>query len=100
MPDEKVAVTEEDKTQEDVKVECSTCLGWIRARPPEEKRHLWGMDWFNFGECHGGTPSALAGDRRMVAQNDPSGENYVVVKQTRFPHTDHDDWCLCWKARG
>ncbi len=101
MPEENVVkvkdVINEDQVQE--LKECSNCRWWSRARPLPATIELWGMEMFAFGECRGSPPSALAGDRKLVAQNDPNGETFVLVKQARFPHTYHDDWCRVWEVR-
>ena len=73
MPNETMtdeAVAQEDGKMEEVKRDCSTCRWWIRARPTPDKVEVWGMEMFPFGECRAQPPTALAGDRRMQAQND------------------------------
>lgn len=101
MPNEmmsnSVDIPEEDNRKE--RKDCSTCRWWVRARPLPEAVEAWGMEMFPFGECRGMPPSALAGEKIMQAQNDPTGNIKAIVKQARFPHTVPDDWCGMWEAR-
>jgi len=99
MPEENCIEEVKAEVQDKDRRDCSTCKWWTRARPIAETVEVWGMEMFAFGECRGTPPSALPGERKLVAQNDPDGETYVLIKQARFPHTYHNDWCGWWAAK-
>ena len=98
MPEENGVVETVTKAMSSDVQECTSCRWWTRAKPLPEAVELWGMEMFPFGECRGMPPTALSGDRRLQAANDPSGDTFINVKQARFPHTYPTDWCGMWKA--
>ena len=100
MPEENITFDDHFESEDIKKRDCSTCRWWTRAKPMPEAVEVWGMEMFPFGECRAAPPSALQGDRKMQAVNDPTGQTFVSIKQARFPHTQPADWCGMWTEAG
>ena len=103
MPDDSVAKMSEQTLLDKGKTEakrCVNCKWWLKAFLAADENEAWGDQQFNFGECRQSPPTALPGNRVYESAGEAGKPKATVsIKQARFPHTYHDDWCGSWEHK-